>query len=112
MFSRPEHLPERIGIPKRKNCETYPAAGRLLVGGVVSSALFAGDDDFRGGDFQAVELVVGVEEEPDFKIRVRAQRFPPDMFYVNEFADRLKHFDAEIFEDLFGRVIELRLDAP
>ena len=28
-------------------------------------------------------------EEPDFQIRVRAQRHPPDMFYVNEFAERI-----------------------
>lgn len=42
------------------------------------------------------------KDDPQFSIRVRAQRFSPDMFYVNEFADRLKHFDAEIFEELFG----------
>lgn len=40
-------------------------------------------------------------ERPNFSIRVRAQRFSPDMFYVNEFADRLRVFDAEIFEMLF-----------
>jgi hypothetical protein len=32
-------------------------------------------------------------EEPDFKIRVRAQRYPPDMFYVNEFAERIYQID-------------------
>jgi hypothetical protein len=42
------------------------------------------------------------KDTPLFSIRVRAQRFSPDMFYVNEFADRLKHFDADIFEELFG----------
>ena len=42
------------------------------------------------------------KDAPRFSIRVRAQRFSPDMFYVNEFADRLKHHDAEIFEELFG----------
>ncbi len=26
----------------------------------------------------------------------------PNMFYVNGFADRLKHHDAEIFEELSG----------
>lgn len=41
-------------------------------------------------------------ESPKFTIRVRAQRFSPDMFYVNEFAERLKVHDAEIFEELFG----------
>jgi hypothetical protein len=38
---------------------------------------------------------------PNFIIRVRAQRFSPDMFYVNEFADRLRHLDAATFEKLF-----------
>jgi len=38
---------------------------------------------------------------PNFVIRVRAQRFSPDMFYVNEFADRLKGHDPETFETLF-----------
>jgi hypothetical protein len=42
------------------------------------------------------------KDAPHFSIRVRAQRFSPDMFYVNEFAERLKHYDAEIFEELFG----------
>lgn len=40
-------------------------------------------------------------EDPQFSIRVRAQRFSPDMFYVNEFADRLRDHDAEAFERLF-----------
>src|SRR5216683_7793594 len=38
---------------------------------------------------------------PRFSIRVRAQRFSPDMFYVNEFAERLKLHDSEVFEQLF-----------
>jgi len=42
------------------------------------------------------------KDTPRFSIRVRAQRFSPDMFYVNEFADRLKQHDTEIFEELFG----------
>jgi len=42
------------------------------------------------------------KDAPNFAIRVRAQRFSPDMFYVNEFADRLKYHDADIFEELFG----------
>jgi len=41
-------------------------------------------------------------EDPDFSIRVRAQRFWPDMFYVNEFAERLYQHDAEAFNQLFG----------
>jgi hypothetical protein len=42
------------------------------------------------------------KDAPAFSIRVRAQRFSPDMFYVNEFAERLKYHDIEIFEELFG----------
>ncbi len=41
-------------------------------------------------------------KEPDFMIRVRAQRFLPDMFYVNEFADRLCKIDPSAFNQLFG----------
>ena len=42
------------------------------------------------------------KQAPRFLIRVRAQRFSPDMFYVNQFAERLKLHDKEIFEKLFG----------
>jgi hypothetical protein len=41
-------------------------------------------------------------QEPNFSIRVRAQRFSPDMFYVNEFADRLYQLDSGVFNQLFG----------
>lgn len=41
------------------------------------------------------------KSNPQFSIRVRAQRFSPDMFYVNEFAERLKLSDATVFEELF-----------
>lgn len=40
--------------------------------------------------------------EPDFQIRVRAQRFSPDMFYVNEFVEGLHRLDLDIFNTLFG----------
>lgn len=40
--------------------------------------------------------------DPRFEIRVRAQRFSPDMFYVNEFASRLHSLDAAKFQKLFG----------
>jgi len=42
------------------------------------------------------------KDAPGFSIRVRAQRFSPDMFYVNEFAERLKYHNVEMFEELFG----------
>lgn len=41
-------------------------------------------------------------EDPAFQIRVRAQRFPPDMFYVNEFAERIYKIDPAMFNQLFG----------
>lgn len=41
-------------------------------------------------------------EEPEFQIRVRAQRFSPDMFYVNEFAERIYQIDPKVFNQLFG----------
>ncbi len=43
-----------------------------------------------------------VPSSPAWAIRVRAQRFIPDMFYVNEFADRLREIDTSAFERLFG----------
>jgi hypothetical protein len=36
-----------------------------------------------------------------FSILVRAQRFSPDMFYVNAFANRLIDSDPDVFEKLF-----------
>jgi len=38
---------------------------------------------------------------PNFRIRVRAQRFIPDMFYTNELADRLFETNKELFDQLF-----------
>lgn len=40
-------------------------------------------------------------KDPRYQIRVRAQRFSADMFYVNELADRLRAQDPETFERLF-----------
>lgn len=39
---------------------------------------------------------------PNFTIRARAQRFTPDMFWVNEFADKLYVANKEVFNKLFG----------
>jgi hypothetical protein len=33
---------------------------------------------------------------------MRAQRFSPDMSYVNEFAERLKEAAPDVFDALFG----------
>ncbi len=40
-------------------------------------------------------------EKPNYRVRVRAQRFPPDMFYVNEFAERLHDHNKSAFNKLF-----------
>lgn len=40
-------------------------------------------------------------ESPNFRIRVRAQRYNPDMFYVNEFADKLFNARKDVFNKLF-----------
>jgi hypothetical protein len=42
------------------------------------------------------------KDAPAFSIRMRAHRFSPDMFYVNEFAERLKSHNDELFNQLFG----------
>lgn len=41
-------------------------------------------------------------DNPNFQIRVRAQRFSPDMFYVNEFAENIHRLYPDVFNDLFG----------
>ena len=40
-------------------------------------------------------------QSPNFRIRVRAQRYNPDMFYVNEFADKLYNTRKDVFDRLF-----------
>ena len=40
-------------------------------------------------------------KDPDYSIRVRAQRIAPDMFFVNDFADRLRAHNRDVFEQLF-----------
>jgi hypothetical protein len=41
-------------------------------------------------------------DQPDFSIRMRAQRFSPDMYFVNEFADGLHRSSRDHFNRLFG----------
>jgi hypothetical protein len=41
-------------------------------------------------------------KSPEFEIRVRSQRFSPDMFYVNEFARRLQLHNPSLFQELFS----------
>jgi hypothetical protein len=40
-------------------------------------------------------------DDPGYRVRVRAQRFSPDMFYVNEFAERLHDHNKSAFNKLF-----------
>jgi len=42
------------------------------------------------------------KDKPQFRIRVRAPRFSPDMFYANEFADGLKKYHPKVFNKLFS----------
>jgi hypothetical protein len=41
-------------------------------------------------------------DNPNFQIRVRAQRFSPDMFYVNEFVENIHRLYPDVFNDLFA----------
>ncbi len=62
------------------------------------------------GRLDALSMLYGIgfvlftldKAAPDFEIRVRAQRFTPDPYYVNEFAKRLQAHDEKLFHDLFG----------
>lgn len=40
-------------------------------------------------------------QQPDYSIRMRAQRFSPDMYFVNEFADGLHRLNRDTFNRLF-----------
>jgi hypothetical protein len=39
---------------------------------------------------------------PNFSALLRAQKFSPDTFYVNDFARRLHQYDPSLFERLFS----------
>ncbi len=41
-------------------------------------------------------------EHCEFRLVVRAQGHTPDMYYANQFAERIKSFDATLFSELFG----------
>ena len=78
-----------MDVAKRRTHEIKDLAKRIIAsnsGGIRYSKLVLFDLD---------------PKSPNFSIRVRAQRFSPDMFYVNEFADRLRQLDSETFETLF-----------
>ena len=40
-------------------------------------------------------------DDPGYRVRVRAQRFSPDMFYLNEFAERLHDHNKSAYNKLF-----------
>jgi len=73
-----------------------------------SSLVSLGEAD--KGQLEALSMLFGVglvlfepvANHPSFQINVLAQKFAPDMFYVNEVAERPKEFDADKFEKLFG----------
>lgn len=67
-----------------------------------------GEDDLSRLESLCVLFGIGLvvfaldAASPQFSIRVRAQRFMPDMYYVNRFADRLCQHNREAFQKLFG----------
>lgn len=98
--------------------KTNPAQPVVAFGQAIAYRLFSAksyvvmprtmsEEDFSRLESMSMLFGVGLvvfEPEvtaPNFEIRVRAQRFLPDMFYVNEFADRLRQHNAELFEELF-----------
>ena len=42
------------------------------------------------------------KKNPNYVAGLRAQRFSPDMFYVNDFVEKLRKYSEEIFQKLFG----------
>lgn len=42
------------------------------------------------------------KERPNFDQKLRARTSMPDMFYVNEMAERIKGYDSDIFDQLFN----------
>ncbi len=40
-------------------------------------------------------------DEPNYHVRIRAQRFAPNMFYVSEFAERMHDHNKSAFNRLF-----------
>lgn len=98
--------------------EVNPAEAITAFGQAVAYRLFAAktyiampaaipEDDL--GRLESLCMLFGVglvlfaadPKDPSYQIRVRAQRFSADMFYVNELADRLRAQDPETFEKLF-----------
>jgi hypothetical protein len=61
------------------------------------------------GRLEALSMLFGIGliqfdldvNRPGYRVRVRAQRFMPDMFFVNEFADRLHDHNRSAFNRLF-----------
>lgn len=61
------------------------------------------------GRIEALALLFGIgfvqfeldTDNPRYRVRVRAQRYTPDMFYVNEFAERLHDHNKSAFNRLF-----------
>jgi hypothetical protein len=107
--------PEVIAAELKMN----PGAGIEAFGQAIAYRLFAAksylvmpttitEEDKSRLEALCIQFGVGFvlftpeRSSPDFTIRTKAQRFSPDMFYVNQFADALKHHDNGLFERLFG----------
>jgi hypothetical protein len=98
--------------------KTEPQASIVAFGQVVAYRLFSTKTyivmpriltEFDKDRLESLCMLLGVglvlfdlnKEAPNFAIRVRAQRFSPDMFFVNDVANRLKAHRTEIFHKLF-----------
>jgi hypothetical protein len=98
--------------------KTEPSAPVVAFGQAVTYRLFATKTyiampktltEFDQTRLDALCMLFGVglvffdlnKDAPNYSIRVRAQRFLPDMFYVNKFADMLKSYNLAMFEKLF-----------
>jgi preprotein translocase subunit Sec61beta len=74
---------------------------------VVMPNTISEEDESR---LEALSMLFGVgfvlfdpsDKNVKFSIRVRAQRFSPDHYYVNEFATRLHVLDPSKFQQIFG----------
>lgn len=74
---------------------------------VVMPNTISEEDESR---LEALSMLFGVgfvlfdpsQKDVTFSIRVRAQRFPADHYYVNEFATRLHALDPAKFQQIFG----------
>src|SRR5262249_48589528 len=99
--------------------KTDPTQSLVAFGQAIAYRLFShktylvmprrlGEDEF--GRLEALSLMFGLGlvmfdvdvEQPNYTIRARAQRFAPDVWYVNDFVQRLSQNNVDLFRRLFA----------